>query len=245
LLRSTPSIASLEKEFPVIPSTATTEIIQKAKIEATASSGGGISKKINDLQSYGTMGGTAVVSFAISHIPLLGPALAKAFDIGAGMGIDAIYATLLENSKSREERIVNSLFLLERSLAASMRQAWNTVHDYDKKAGVKAEVECDDCQDAFKEARYAALAQDCVEDIEAGCLALEQLVKDLKADVSILKGKVDQRVTRMVSRIDNFRDNHPDRACMGTQRCYWMPMPGTRGSTPFGSYGGKGELHEL
>jgi hypothetical protein len=211
----------------VIESKSTREIISLAKQDATSALGGGLEKKLNDLQSYGATAVSSGVSLGISHIPLLGPGLAKAFDLGAGAGLDKLYEYMLDNSTTRDARITNALFFLERSLAASLRQSYNTLELYDGKAGVSVEKECGDCQDAFKEARYACLAQDCVGDLEKGCKILEQLLKDLQTEVSLMKGRADQRVTNLVSRIDNFRDNHPDRTCIGTRKCYWIKGPGT------------------
>ena len=211
----------------MIESKSTREIVSLAKQDALSVVGGGLEKKLNDLQSYGTTALSSGASFGISHIPLLGPALAKAFDLGAGAGLDKLYEYMLDNSTTREARITNALFFLERSLAASLRQSYNTLQAYDAKAGVSTEKDCADCQEAFKEAKYACLAQDCVIDLEKGCTILAQLLKDLQTEVSLLKGRTDQRVTNLVSRIDNFRDNHPNRTCIGTRKCYWIKGVGT------------------
>lgn len=206
----------------MIESKSTRDIISLAKQDATSTVGGALEKKLNDLQSYGTTALSGGVSFGISHIPIVGPVLAKAFELGSGAGLDKLYEYMLDNSTTRQDRITNALFFLERSLAASLRQSYNTLQAYDAKAGVSVEKECDDCQEAFSEAKYACLAQDCVGDLEKGCKILEQLLKDLQTEVSLLKGRADQRVTNLVSRIDNFRDNHPDRTCVGTRKCYWV-----------------------
>jgi hypothetical protein len=210
----------------MIPSTATPQLIQQARIEALAVVGGGLEKKFNDLQSYGTTAGTSGASFLISHIPIVGPVLAKAFDIAASIGINKLYEKLLSEATTREQRITYCLFLLERSLSASIRQAYNTMNFYNSRAQL-GEVECKDCQDAFREAKIAYLAQDCMGDLEAACKILGKLKEDLEAETSQLKMKVDSRVNNLVSRIDNFRDNHKQSTCIGTQRCYWIPGPGT------------------
>jgi hypothetical protein len=211
----------------MIPHDAPRRLCDKAKIDATSLAGGGLEKMFNDLQSYGTTAVSSGVSFGISHIPIVGPMLAKAFELASAKGITKVYEELRANAKSREERISYSLFLLERSVAADMRQSYNTLHYYDGKAGV-GEVTCKNCQDAFREARATYLAQDCVEDLQKGCDLLEELVKDLKAEISILKGRADQRVSALPGRIENFRDNHKKSTCIGTQACYWVGPPGIK-----------------
>src|SRR4029077_12938607 len=125
------------------------QIILNAKFQADSTLGGGLEKKLNDLQSYGTTAATSSVSFGISHVPVVGPVLAKAFDLASSAGIDKLYEKLLAESKTPEQRMINSLFLLERSLSASIRQAYNTLTLYTSKATL-VEQKCDDCQDAFK-----------------------------------------------------------------------------------------------
>jgi hypothetical protein len=218
-----------------IPYDAPRRLCDQAKIQATSAFGGGIDKTLNDLQSYGTTALTSGISFGISHIPIVGPMLAKAFDLASGKGITKAYEELRANAKSREERISYSLFLLERSVASTIRQAYNTVHDYDGKAGI-GDVDCKDCQAAYREAWSNYLAQDCVDDIKKGVDMLEELVADLKTEVNILKGRVDTRVTSLPGRIDSFRDNHKKARCMGTQACYFIaPSGSVKVPSPFGS----------
>jgi hypothetical protein len=196
----------------------------KAKEDATSFFGGGIEKTINDLQSYGATLGVSGASFLLSHIPFVGTEIAMAFDLASKKGINKAYELLREKATSREKRIIYTLFLLERSVSATLRQAYNTVKDYDAKAS--RDFPCDDCQDAYREARSSYLAQDCVDDMVAGCKMLEELVADLKAEIGILKGKTDSRVSLLASRIDEFRGNHKKSTCMGLNRCYFLTPPG-------------------
>lgn len=219
----------------MISSQATQSIIKKAKEEANSTVGGGIQKKLNDLQSYGTSLGTGGVSFLISHIPIVGPVLAKAFQLSSDIGISKLYEKLLSESHTPAERIGNSLFLLECSLSASIRQAYNTLAAFNQKVMFRLTHECKDCQDAFQEANAAYLAGSCVEDLEAACSILEQLLKDLRSETMNFKNRVNNRIVSLPSAIDDFRDNHPGRVCIGAQACYWKKGPGT----PFSSIGDK------
>jgi hypothetical protein len=210
----------------MIPENATRILIQAAQAQALSITGGGFEKKLNDLQSYGTTAATSAATFAISHIPLAGPVVAQLVKLASDAGIDKAYEKLLADSKTPAERINNSLFLLERSLIASIRQAYNTLTLYTSKAE-RAEQECKDCQDAAREAKSAFVAKDCVDDLKGGCKVLEQLAKDLQFEMGVIKGKVDERVNNLASRIDNFRENHKNDFCMGPQKCYWQKPPPT------------------
>lgn len=215
----------------MIDSSSNLKISRQAKAQAESSAGGGFEQKLNDLQSYGTSAGAGTASFLISHIPVVGPLLAKGFDLASSAGIAALYEKWLKEASTREERISYALFFLEKALAASLRQAYNTVHGYHTKASVEFAVECKDCQDAFRVAYADHLSVKCLVEIEAGCKILEQLVKDLRHEATELKGSADARVTRHNNRYDTFRDNHPQRACLGPQTCYWRPGPPTPFST--------------
>ena len=217
----------------MIPHTATKTIADLAKLDAASTAGGGVEKKLNDMQSYMTSAGMGAVSFALAHIPIVGPGIAKAFELASGVGIGKLYEKLLSDSADRKERIRNGLFLMETSLSAAARQAYNTMVVYQEKIGMVPEDDCEDCQEAFKAARGVHLAAVCIEEIEAAAQVIAKLAEDLAAEAMRLKAQSDIRVNNVQSRIENFRDNHPNKKCLGTRRCYFVPGAGT----VFGSIG--------
>lgn len=225
-------IHSRAEEPTVISSQANQTISRRAKAQAESSFGGGIEKMTHDMESYGASVGTGGVSFLISHIPVVGPILAKGFDLAASKGLKELYKKLLAESKTPEQRISNALFLLENGLAASLRQGFNTAVTYDASPAALS-PDPKDCGEAFKVAYQDYLALSCVEEIEAGCAILKQLAEDLEAKTWELKRTAVQRVSDHEFRYDSFRDNHPDRPRKSLQHCYWQRGPGTM----FGSTG--------
>jgi hypothetical protein len=219
----------------MIPSTDTRKLIQKAQLTARSILGGGFKKKLNDLESYKSTGAVSGGGFLVQHIPVFGPSLGKAYETAANAGINKLYEKWLAESKTPKQRLTNSLFVLERYLCASIRQAYNTLADYIDKASPGVSVRCNDCQDAFKEATAAYLAQDCVDDLKKALAIVDQLAKDLRTEIDEAGFAVNQIVSKLDRRIDNFRGNHPDKSCRppGVQECYWIPGPQI---TPFSSF---------
>jgi hypothetical protein len=207
----------------MIPSTATRKLMQDAKIEARSLIGG-LQKKLNDLEKYKTTGAQSGASFIIQHFPVVGPTLSKMFQASTDIAIDKVYQTYLENSKTPKERVSNSLFVLERYLCATIRQTYNTVADYISTSNAQ-EVACKNCQDAFAEAKAAYLAQECVDDLKKAFAVVEQLAKDLEAEIGEARLEVNKRVGRLDFRIDNFRTKHPEAKCAGLRKCHWEPGP--------------------
>lgn len=205
----------------MIPSTATFEILQKAKDQAKATEGGGLEKKLNDMRNYAQLAGTGGASFALSHIPLVGPLVAKAFELAASFGISELYKKLTEESNTNQQRIINSLHLMENALAKSMRQAYNTADFY----ASKATRDCKDCQDAFHEAYAVGLLSDCVDELDAAQEILDVLAKALTAERSRLRALSQQREANIRSEIDGFREEHKNKPCLGPYRCYWINVP--------------------
>jgi hypothetical protein len=213
----------------MIDSDANRKISVQAKTQAESTLGGGLERLLNDMQSYGDTVGKGALTFAIQHIPFVGPSLAKGFDLAASKGISAIYKKLLKEAKTPEQRISYALFSLEKSLASTLRQAFNTVATYDASVG-EDRSDCKDCQAAFKAAYEDHLALACTKEIEDGCKILKTLARDLEVSTRRLKHSAETRVKDHDHRYDNFRENHPDKRCMGLQACYWH-----MGQSVFGS----------
>ena len=205
----------------MVPSIATFTIIQKATGQAKAAEGGGLEKKLNDMRGYAQLAGTSGASFALSHIPLVGPILAKAFDLAASFGISELYKKLTKESTSNQERIINSLHLMENALAKSMRQAYHTADFYAN----KDKLDCKDCQDAFRESYAVGLLADCVTELDAAQEILDLLSTALIAERSRLKALSQRRSDNLRNDIDNFREEHKNGSCMGTQTCYRVNVP--------------------
>jgi hypothetical protein len=205
----------------MIPSDATFKIMALAKERAAATEAGGLEKKLNDMTSYGQTAGTSAASFALSHVPFVGPVLAKAFDLAASYGISELYKKLTDESTSNKDRITNTLHLLERSLAASTRQAYNTA---DVCAG-KPTRECKDCQDAYREAYSVALLNESINELDAAQNILTVLADALTNERSRLRALAQRRENSLRSDIDDFREEHKNSSCIGMNRCYWINIP--------------------
>ena len=216
------------------------QIMKLAKTNAESAVEGGLQKKLNDMTSYGTAAGIGGLAFAISHIPLAGPILSKVVSTGASMGATQIFKHLLEESPNRAVWIRNTLFVLERSACASIRQAYNTFIVLSNKLLIRMPVK-KDCQDAYNEAFAAYLAQSCVEELEEACKVLDKLASDLRLEAAQFRAQIQLRMGRLPADVDSIRDDHPNRTCLGANRCYWQSghLPTVQGHrvNPFSSIG--------
>jgi hypothetical protein len=209
----------------MVPSSATPRLIEQAKLAARSLLGGGWQKKLNDLESYKSSGLKSGVSYGLSHVFIIGPTLAEAFKLAYGFGVEKLYQTWRANSKTSRERITNTTFVMELGLCSLMRQALNTIVEY-LAATDPDKVKCTNCQDAFKEAKAACLAQDCIDDLKKALEIFHRLTVDLEKEIGEAAFEVNKRARDLQGRIDNFRDNHPDKACRppGVHACYWLPQ---------------------
>lgn len=216
------------------------QIMELAKKKAESTVDGGLQKKLNDLTSYGTTAGIGGLAFAISHIPLAGPVLSKIVSTGASMGATQVFKHLQEVSPNRADWIRNTLFVLERSACASIRQAYNTYSILSHKLLIRLPLK-KDCQEAYDEAFAAYLAQSCVEELEEASKVLEKLANDLRIEAAQFRAQVQLRMSRLPADVDAIRSGHPRKICMGLNKCYWQDghlarVQGHR-VTPFSSIG--------
>lgn len=217
----------------MVPKSATTLLMQSAQSAARSWLQGGLRKKFNDLEKYKAAGVTAAIGFGLSHIPFVGPTLGKLCETGLDSGIDQVYKAYLDDSKTPKERMNNALFVLERYLCSSIRSMYNTLGNYVDTAPEK--VQCKDCQDAFKEANALYLASECVTDLKKALALVQRLRDDMEGQIRLLELET-QAKGEVRRRIENFRENHPNKACSGLHKCYWEQQPeniefGTRQGT--------------
>jgi hypothetical protein len=208
----------------MVPKFATLRIIEEAGYAARAFWRGGLQKKLHDLEKYKKTGVASGVSYGLSKIPFVGTEVSKGFELLTETHFDSVYRQLLESSTTAKERINNCLFVLERYLSASMRQAYNTALFYIKEVDWKGELECKDCQDAFKAAMAACVAQSCIDDLKRDVEIIKRLAQDLENEIREAALEVSARGgSHLEERIDNFRGNHPSKPCRppGVEKCYW------------------------
>lgn len=197
---------------------ATFKIMAYAKERAEAPEGGGLAKKLNDFKSYGQTAGASALSFAVSHIPVLGPSLAAVADLAVSYGISKLYQKFTIESVTDKEKVTNTLFLLERSLATSMRQAYNTAND----CSDKPPRHSTNCQDAHQEAYAVALLNESINELEASHKFLMTLSDSLTAEVSRLRAIARQKELKVRNNIDDLEELHKEEKCGGLNKCYWI-----------------------
>ncbi|MDX1546459.1 MAG: hypothetical protein R3247_05705 [Rhodothermales bacterium] len=200
------------------------KIDQRAKTDAIEGSGT-TERMLNDMTKYATEGVSGGLSFAISHIPLLGPVLAKGYDLSSAAALAAFYKKKLSEAATREDRIQYATSYLEASLAGDMRKAYNTLVHYDAALTTFLDAPPNDCQEAHKKLYMTHLADACVTDFREW----SQILKTLADDLESLANEFTPRITMKKSKVEydlgDLRHRHPSRKCHGLQRCYWVPDP--------------------
>lgn len=192
---------------------------------AAHSTDGDVERMLHDMEKYGVEGVSSGISFGIAHIPFVGPALAKGYDLGAAAGIARFYKSKLAEANTREERIQYATSYLERSLAGDIRKCYNTLASFREMLKSVLGAPPNDCQEAHEKAYRTHLADACVEDLREWAAILAKLAEDMEGVANGYTPTISQKKLQVDDELGGLYVRHPPHKCNGTRKCYWVPDP--------------------
>ena len=205
------------------------ETIQRRAKDAATSVDGTIARKAADLKRLMAGGagsaGVSAASFAVSHIPFVGPTLGKGVSALGGVAAQKIevaaYENLLAKATTVGERVNLQANLLELNTVSDMRAAYNVLSEFVEKSSPFG-AEPKDCQDGQRYANGVAIAAQCRDDLETYCTQMESLLSDVRKELRRMQPLMEAREAAVPGVLRHMLEYvHKEEICNGMHAaCY-------------------------